>query len=101
MQITGDKMLGISDFYDVELHKDELKLTRNILLNRRVRPILWMNNGLYGLVPKEKVSNAVKYLEAQHKLHPMSPYPIYWIFYWDEVIHVPPKIGKQLVEKFD
>lgn len=97
--IISDKM-KTNKFSCVVLHKDELKVSLSMLFNDSgILPIIWMNNGLYGLLTKEKVRNALQYLENDRKLRPMNSHPVTWIFYWDEVLLIPPAIGEQLFGK--
>lgn len=96
--IAGDKM-KINKFFCVVLHKDELKVSFSMLFNDSgVLPIIWMNNGLYGLLTREKVKNTLQYLENNKKLQPTNIYPS-WTFYWDEVLLMPPAVGEQLFGK--
>lgn len=60
-------------------------------------PIIWNNNGLYGIIRREKVLNMKEELRNQEKLPVLNPNTKTGIFYWDEVEKLDPKIAKLLL----
>ncbi len=60
-------------------------------------PIIWNNNGLYGIICREKVANMVITMQNQEKLPNLNRTPKTGIFYWDEVEEINQKTAKLLV----
>lgn len=89
-------MLGVKKFYYLTWKKSEFSLTLNIF-NHGPLPILWHNQGLYGLIPVEVVANAIQYLKTKKVSTP--PYPVNAArveFHWDQARAIPQQIGEQL-----
>lgn len=91
-------MFKVNNSYCITLHKNKLKVFSNNL-NQGTLPIVWMNNGQYGLIVREKIKNVIQFFENDKKLHPLNPILASYTFHWSEVLLLPPAIGEQLFSK--
>ncbi len=66
------------------------------------RPVLWCNEGLYGMIPKEVVQNDIGALIKRNKIFERSYYPpkTELLFAWSSVIEIPQETGRAL-EKYN
>jgi len=87
-------MIRIKRFYYAE-HKGAT-LPVNEGLNLGPMPLIWSNDGLYGLIPKDKVANIISILEDFEKLPVVAQKKI-GIIQWDEATILDPEIAKQLL----
>lgn len=60
-------------------------------------PLIWENNGLYGIISVEKVENMMQLMDDQKKLPVVQKVKEIGVFFWDEVKPLDPKIGKLIV----
>ncbi len=64
-------------------------------LTKGVKPLIWFNQGLWGIISAEKIANIIANMEDQEKLPVIDKIAISK-FHWDEVEIIPPKIAKLL-----
>lgn len=60
-------------------------------------PILWINKGLYGLVPVDVVRNVVDYFNTKSQLNAIDFVDTEYIIYWDQVMFEGNELGPALV----
>jgi len=60
-------------------------------------PLIWHNQGLYGIISVEKVENMLNYLDAMAYSPSLNTKNEAGVFYWDEVEIIDPKVGKMLL----
>ena len=82
-------------FYHVCSSNKVLELTTADLA-RGAKPLVWFNNGLWGVVSKEKIANTITNLLDQAKLPVLDRKSDVGKFYWDDCELIPPKIAKLL-----
>lgn len=57
------------------------------------RPVLWCNDGLYGMIPKERIQNAVSTLkDVGHLARKLSSFG----FTWGDVVEIPQETGRAM-----
>lgn len=66
------------------------------LLNNRAHRILWFRKGLFCMIPKEIIQNALDLIDAYVKSSRKTKSPIITIT-WDQGIPVDPKVGYALM----
>lgn len=57
------------------------------------QPILWCNDGLYALIPIERIRNDLDVLAGRRKFIGKN---ISLVFYWGEAIEIPVELGREL-----
>lgn len=77
-------MVDIKKFYYISCNKLELTISNNIF-NHGLLPILWFNQGLYGLIPAALIANT----------RPLFP-KLLFKFTWDQTIEISQEVGKLL-----
>jgi len=82
-------------FYHVCSSKKVLSLTTADLA-RGAKPLVWFNDGLWGVISKEKIANTITNLLDQKKLPVLDRKKDVGKFYWDECEIMMPKIAKLL-----
>ena len=60
------------------------------------QPVIWINDGLYGLISADKISNIIASLKDQEKLPVLDRKKEVGVIHWDEVEIIPSKIAKLL-----
>ncbi len=83
-------------FYYVEKTCTALEVNSTDL-HLGVMPIIWYNNGLYGVVCQEKIENMCGILKDQVNLPTLDKKLMAGVFHWDEVEILDPKIAKLLI----
>ena len=78
-----------------------VRKTGNILSVRLkdAQPILWINNGLFALIPVEVVKNEISVQQDRMKLSNFDPNcncTTSCTFTWDQAIIIPPEAGRTL-----
>ena len=72
--------------------------TKNNRLQLRLKEpqiILWINRGIYALIPIEVIKNELSIQQDKIKLSDFEPYPL-CTFTWNQAIIIPPETGKVL-----
>ncbi len=77
----------------------ELKFSVKELGKQPVLPLIWFNQGMYGVISLEKLQNMYEAMEDQKKLPVLDRKKDVGKFYWDECVIIPPKIAKLLFGK--
>lgn len=95
-------MAELKQFYYAEGKKNALVVTLDRLQDTLgcciiPLPIIWNNNGLYGIICREKVENMIEVLQNQENLPTLNPIPKTGMFFWDEVEEMNQKTAKLLV----
>ena len=80
----------IKEFYYIENKNSICPGMSPEILNHGPLPILWHNQGLYGLIPAALVFNALILFQATK---------ISFAFAWNQTIPIPQEIGDQLTNK--
>lgn len=92
-------MFNLDCFIYTETKKNTLVITLIDLVNMYSTdslPIIWNNNGLYGIICREKVENMMEVLRNQENLPTLNPSTKTGIFFWDEVEEMNQKTAKLL-----
>jgi len=72
-------------------------LPTSMLLTKQPKlPLIWFNNGLYGVISLEKMQNMYEVLQDQKNLPVLDRKKDVGKFYWDEAIVIPAKVAKLL-----
>lgn len=64
------------------------------------RIILWINQGVYALIPIEVVKNELSIQKDKIKLSDFESYPL-CTFTWNQAIVIPPETGKMLAAQYE
>ena len=67
-----------------------------ILTKQPKLPLVWYNNGLYGIISLEKLQNMYDALQDQANLPVLDRKKDVGKFYWDDCVVIPSKIAKLL-----
>ncbi len=86
----------VEQFCKVIKNGKELKLSLSELGKQPILSLIWFNNGLWGIISKEKIANVIAGIQDQEKLPVLDRKKDIGKFYWDEVEVIPPKIAKLL-----
>ena len=65
-------------------------------LTKGVKPLIWFNKGIWGIISAEKIANIITNMEDQEKLPVIDRKKDVGKLYWDEVEIIPSKIAKLL-----
>ena len=65
-------------------------------LTKGIKPLIWFNQGLWGIISAEKIANVITNMEDQEKLPVIDRKKDVGKLYWDEVEIIPSKIAKLL-----
>lgn len=68
----------------------------NVVVFKKAEPILWFNNGIFYIIPKQIVQNAIDARDMYGKFSSKTKNPSAYIT-WDQGIPVDPKIGYALL----
>jgi len=82
-------------FYHVCGSNKVLLLTKADLA-RGAKPLVWFNNGLWGVISKEKIVNMIANMQDQANLPVLDRKKDVGKFYWDECEIIPSKLAKIL-----
>lgn len=82
-------------YYHVCGSNEKLVLQKNDLI-QGAKPLVWFNNGLWGVVSKEKIANTITNMQDQANLPVLDRKPDVGKFYWDDCEVIPHKLGKLL-----
>ncbi len=67
-------------------------------LKKGIRPLIWSNQGMWGIISAEKIANIITNMEDQENLPMIDRKKDVGRFYWDEVEIIPSKIAKLLFD---
>ena len=70
-------------------------------LTRGVKPLIWFNQGLWGIISAEKIRNILDNIQDRENLPTLDKKKEIGKFYWDDVEIIPAKIAKLLFENSD
>lgn len=81
----------------------KLSLDQIKVLQEDPRPILWVNDGLYAIVPVEVIRNELNYIENSKKADELMGYEVtvkYMIIHWAQANEIPASTG-EAIEKYN
>lgn len=88
-------MIILKRYYYAESTGKFLKVTLKELCLGPM-PLIWFNNGLYGIICREKIKNMIEMIQDWEKSSTIESIKAADIFWWDEVEIIDPKIGRLL-----
>lgn len=85
--------LDLVQLYYIQTKKDTFDLTLDMVKGGAL-PILWFNQGLYGIVPIELIHDAIRVLNDVKQSQPYN-YHV-WPICWEMVKPIPTELGEFL-----
>ena len=89
-------MLSSKSFYFIEGAGDTVHFN-TVSFKLGPMPLIWNNNGLYGIIIKERVENLIDALNDRKNLPILDFNKSVGVIHWDEVKLLDSKIGKLLM----